>query len=258
MNAAKSVTAQFSRDMGSLSITLTGLPSGTTATLGLTGPDGLNTTYTLLTGTGVNLSDVPTGTYTVSAPPITVGGTLYTAFAPTQSAVVMCTTATIAVGYRVGGPITVAAKPADFNGDLKSDLLFNNTSTGEIAVWLMNGTNYLAGVYIGYAPTAWTINGTGDFNGDGKADIVFKNNLTGEIAIWTLNGASFTGAIYVGQVVGPWNMIGNPDLNGDGKADILFHNSSTGEIVAFYMNGPTVVSGAVIGVLPPVWRITPI
>ena len=81
---------------GSLSLTLGGLPAGSTATLAITGPDGLHASRTLMTGTGVNLSDVPTGVYTVTAPQVTVVGTVYSPVAPIQSATVnFGTTATI-------------------------------------------------------------------------------------------------------------------------------------------------------------------
>ena len=68
LNAALSVSASFQREIGSLSYTVTGLPSGTSVTLGLTGPEGFSTLKTLLTGTGQSLSDVVTGAYTLTAP----------------------------------------------------------------------------------------------------------------------------------------------------------------------------------------------
>ena len=86
MSSAQNVTAQFTRQIGSLSVTLGGLPSGSVVTLGIAGPDGYSTTRATLTGTGFNLSDVPTGTYTVTAPATTVNTTTYNA--PSQSGVV--------------------------------------------------------------------------------------------------------------------------------------------------------------------------
>jgi hypothetical protein len=78
MNAASSVNASFSRDMGSLDLSVTGLPSASKATLGVTGPDGYNVPQTITTGTGVSLSDVPTGVYTITAPNVVVNGITYT------------------------------------------------------------------------------------------------------------------------------------------------------------------------------------
>ena len=98
MNAAKTVNASFMREMGSLSVTVTGLPPGNSADLSITGPDGFNLTPTVPSGMGVNYSDVGTGTYTVSAPILTISGTDYSA--PMQSAMVnFGTTSTINVVY---------------------------------------------------------------------------------------------------------------------------------------------------------------
>ncbi len=100
MSSAQSVTANLMRQIGSLSVTLGGLPASSTALLAITGPDAYSTTHSTLTGTGFNLSDVPTGTYTVTPPNVIISGRTYTA--PPQSAVVnFGTTATINVTYRV-------------------------------------------------------------------------------------------------------------------------------------------------------------
>jgi hypothetical protein len=41
----------------------------------------------------------------------------------------------------------------DFNGDGNTDILWRNYSTGENAVWLMNGTTELNSVYLRTIPT---------------------------------------------------------------------------------------------------------
>ena len=74
MSAAKSAFASFARQFGTLRLTLAGLPNASSVTIGIVGPDGFNTTRTLTEGFGVDLSDVPTGTYTITAPNTTVAG----------------------------------------------------------------------------------------------------------------------------------------------------------------------------------------
>ena len=73
--------------------------------------------------------------------------------------------------------ITVLTPPptADFNGDGKSDILFQNAN-GPIDIWTMNGTTPATEVLVQNLDASWHAIGTGDFNGDGKADI------TGRIA----------------------------------------------------------------------------
>ena len=61
----------------------------------------MNNTHNSMTGTGFNLSDVATGTYTVTPPTVKINGRTYTA--PPQSVVVNSgsTPATINIVYSV-------------------------------------------------------------------------------------------------------------------------------------------------------------
>ena len=45
----------------------------------------------------------------------------------------------------------------DFNGDNKSDILWRQDSTGNVAMWQMNGAGLLANILIGNIPTNWTV-----------------------------------------------------------------------------------------------------
>jgi hypothetical protein len=49
--------------------------------------------------------------------------------------------------------------PVDFNGDGFSDLLWQNFSTGETKIWLMNGTTSIGWVDLGTVPIQWSIVG---------------------------------------------------------------------------------------------------
>ncbi len=112
MSAAQSVTATFNTTpppVGSLSLEVSGLPSGSSATLGIAGPGGFNTTRTILTGTGQNLSDVTVGAYTVTAPNVTVGTTMYAPNAASQTAnVTFGGNATVSVVYAASTTPTFA------------------------------------------------------------------------------------------------------------------------------------------------------
>jgi hypothetical protein len=62
----------------------------------------------------------------------------------------------------------------DFNGDGNADILWRNSTTGEVYIWLMNGTTFTSSGSLGYVSSDWSIAGVGDFNGDGKADILWQ------------------------------------------------------------------------------------
>ncbi len=158
----------------------------------------------------------------------------------------------------------------DFNGDGKADILWRNTSTGDNAIWLMNGFTMTSSALIpgvAGAPSAWIIAGVGDFNGDGKADILWRNTSTGDNAIWFMNGLTLSSSALIPGVPSAmpgWIIAGLGDFNGDGKADILWRNTTTGDNAIWFMNGLTMSSSALIPGVPaampagssPAWAIS--
>jgi hypothetical protein len=99
-------------------------------------------------------------------------------------------------GVHVGpdvGPIGVTASPwelagsADFTGDGKADLVWQNRTTGDIYVWTMNGMVHAGpDIRVGSAAAPWRIGATADFTKDGQADLVFHNETSGDTYIWPM------------------------------------------------------------------------
>ncbi|HJR16330.1 MAG TPA: zinc-dependent metalloprotease family protein [Gemmatimonadales bacterium] len=83
---------------GNLSISISGLPSGTSADLVVTGPGGYSQG---VTGAQV-LSDLAPGTYTLTANPVTVGSSIYIGTPETQDVSVSGSTASLSVLYSAG------------------------------------------------------------------------------------------------------------------------------------------------------------
>lgn len=102
-----------------------------------------------------------------------------------------------------------AAKPRnDFNGNGTSDLLWRNSTTGQVYVMPMLGGMVQPGSVVWTEPNpVWQIVATGDFDGDGKADILWLNSSTGQVFQMLMNGMSVksSGLIYTD---------GNLDLHG--------------------------------------------
>jgi hypothetical protein len=100
-----------------------------------------------------------------------------------------------------GGP-----NRSDFNGDGKADIFWQNTSSGQRIIWLMNGTKLQSAVNLGTVGTSWSIAGSGDFNGDGKSDILWQNTSTGQRIIWLMNGTTLQSAVNLGTVPTSWSI----------------------------------------------------
>ncbi len=95
----------------------------------------------------------------------------------------------------------------DFDGDGKSDILWRDTS-GNVAIWLMNGAQVTLAAGVGSAPTSWSIVETGDFDGNGKSDILWQDT-SGNVAIWFMNGVQVTQSVGVGNVPTVWSIQGS-------------------------------------------------
>ncbi len=140
------------------------------------------------------------------------------------------------------GPSWKAIGTGDFNGDGLSDILWQNTSSGQVSIWEMNGNSLIGGGPVtAQSRAGLESGGTGDFNGDGHSDILFQNTTSsGQVSIWEMNGNTLIGGGPVSPNPGPsWKAIGTGDFNDDGRSDILFQNTTSGQVSIWEMNGNT-------------------
>jgi hypothetical protein len=134
---------------------------------------------------------------------------------------------------------------ADFNGDGRPDLIWQNNSTGQVAVWYMGGAQ--GNVYQSWSwlaaenMTGWTLVAAADVNADGHPDLIWQYNSTGQVAVWYMAGAQ--GNVYqswnwlAGDDMAGWTLVDTVDLNADGIPDLIWQNNSTGQVAAWYMSG---------------------
>jgi hypothetical protein len=143
------------------------------------------------------------------------------------------------------------ATTIDFDSNGLSDILFQN-STGQAAIWLMNGATLMNGSTIGNPGAPWHVRGIGDFTGEGRSDILYQND-NGQPAIWFMNGLTVTGGGGLSNPGIAWHAKAAGDFNGDGKDDILYQNDS-GEVAIWLMSGLTVSAGSGVGNPGVVWH----
>ncbi|WP_441234664.1 FG-GAP-like repeat-containing protein [Bradyrhizobium sp. 930_D9_N1_4] len=156
----------------------------------------------------------------------------------------------------VGTPAASPPSPSspqlqDFNGDGKSDLLFQNDTTHGVAVWEVNGTQLLASPQVGVEAAGFHLAGTGDFNDDGKTDLLSIDDTTHDVTIWEMNGTQVAQNATIGTInaAGGWAFQGTGDFNGDGKTDLLFLNASTEGVAVWQIDGTQVTAAPQIGTM---------
>jgi len=114
----------------------------------------------------------------------------------------------------------------DFDGDLRSDIVWRNGSTGANQLW-RSANNAAQIAMSSVAGNAWRV-AQGDFDGDGKADLLWRNSSNGQNVIWR-SGNSATTLAVTSVVNTAWRVAGVGDFDGDGKSDLFWRNASTGQ-----------------------------
>jgi len=264
VNSATQITATSPAGTGTVDVTVV-TPNGTSATSPadqfsysaapavtgvspMLGPLAGGTTVTI-TGSGftgataVDFGSVAAGSFTVNS------ATQITATSPAGTGTVDVTVVTpngtsatsAADQFTYNSWIIVGT--GDFTGSGKADVLWENTSTGLVGVWIP-GTAGATWLGLGTAPlnAGWTIAGVGNFAGhtNGEVDILWENTSTGVVGAWL---TAPTGVTWLNLGVAPlnagWMIAGVGDFAGhaSGEVDILWENTGTGQVGAWITGG---------------------
>jgi glucose/arabinose dehydrogenase len=188
---------------------------------------------TLVPGAGVGAGRV---TFRVSANPEAV----------MRTGAVTLNTVRIAVAQSA-----LAPPLGDFNGSGTGDLLWQHDD-GRLAIWLMQGSNLLAGEPLGPGSTGdpqWRLAAGGDMDGDGSRDAIFQHSGNGQLAVWLMSGHHQLAGIPVtpGAVEDVnWKIRAAADMNRDGWTDLLWHHQVTGELAIWFMEGSVLRDGRLL------------
>jgi hypothetical protein len=172
-------------------------------------------------------------------------------------------------GTQLGGFIQNAAVSAlptgwfisstgDFNGDGRSDILLQQSNTGQLTTWLSSSTGFVPNANSTAQVPNWQIVGVGDFNGDGRDDLLWRHPQ-GALSNWLANAAggwSINDSNALIQVSTDWLVTSIGDYNADGRDDILWRNKDTGGLsnwLASANGGFTINDANAFSVVPLNW-----
>jgi uncharacterized protein (DUF1800 family) len=117
---------------------------------------------------------------------------------------------------------------ADFDGNGKSDLAFQNITQGEFGdVNSWADFSSLSPRLFRQVKQVWDVQATGDMDGDGRGDLVWRYVVpnspdTGVSYIWFTNATGAPAVRKRGGAPLNWQLLGANDLNGDGAADMVY------------------------------------
>jgi hypothetical protein len=148
------------------------------------------------------------------------------------------TSATFPGAVGAGSP-WVLSRMGDVNGDGRADLVWRNSSSGQVLVWLLTPAGTLNGTLNhGTAPLNYELRGIGDFNADGIADLLWFDPTNGVVALWLMQANGTHAGAFPGAVgPGSWRPDKVGDFDGDGNADIFWRNEANGMTAVWYLSG---------------------
>jgi hypothetical protein len=106
------------------------------------------------------------------------------------------------------------AGTGDFNSDGQQDLIWRQALSGNVVVWLMNGTVRTAGTFINppsLADTNWHMAAVGDFSQDGQPDILWRHTVSARTVLWEMDGLGRSYGLYTTPDAPRglnWNLVG--------------------------------------------------
>jgi hypothetical protein len=142
------------------------------------------------------------------------------------------------------------AATRDFNDDGWPDLLWRHRTTGQNALWLMNGRDVKSSTALTpqaaatVGDTDWEIRALADFNGDTHPDVVWQHNTNGRLAVWLMSGSSLLAGSGFATLSGTsaetdldWKIVGAGDMNRDSQTDLFWRHEGSGAMRVWHMSG---------------------
>lgn len=143
----------------------------------------------------------------------------------------------------------------DFNGDGRSDVLMQRSTTVEISLVAADGS-----VTQSYPDSwGWNFAAAADMTGDGTSDILWRQSSYG-VGLWTFRNGVPVAWTDLGStdIQAGFNVIATGDVTGDGSADVVWWNATL-RYLGFWdleaRDGAVTARWMDIGVVPGTWNL---
>jgi hypothetical protein len=106
------------------------------------------------------------------------------------------------------------AGSGDFDADGRPDLIWRQALSGNVVVWLMNGTTRVTGAFIdppSLADPNWQLAAVGDFSQDGQPDVLWRHASSARTVLWEMDGLGRGFGLYTTPDVlrgAQWSLVG--------------------------------------------------
>ncbi len=139
----------------------------------------------------------------------------------------------------------------DVDGDGNADVFWQNTTTGDLSLWTMNGLQLISGdplVPSNAGDSNWRVRAVADVNHDGHPDLIWQHVTQGWVSVWTMTGRTMIeGHLLSPYAVDPaWQVVATGDLDQDGSVDLIWQHQTSGDLAWWRLDGYAQMSGAAL------------
>lgn len=124
----------------------------------------------------------------------------------------------------------------------QADIWWHKESTGENALWFMNGTAKLSETMLS-VQSYWDLGCLADFNNDEEPDVAWHDPASGATVIQYMVDIAPAGETSSVTVPSPWRIAGCADFDRDNIMDIFWNNPDTGRNGVTYLDSDGQLDG---------------
>jgi len=123
-------------------------------------------------------------------------------------------------------PTAATVLLGDYNGDNRTDFFAHDPASGQVDLYLMDGTAATKEpLFTMAAGSPWQALESRDVDGDGLFDIIWQNSATGAYVIWRLVGTDIRWAGFLRQDGVSRDLLATGDFDGSGTTDFLWQRA---------------------------------